>query len=465
MRTHLYITLYLLLLLLAACHSGRHSDPQPTRANALFDYGQKKAEEGKADSAVIYFRRSLSALEGTTHYELQGTVNIRLAEVLWLHNYYDRAIHCYEQALEAGSHLTDKTLTSQALRGIGKCHLLKNEFEKARAQMGKAYGLRTEIQDPEELARLYNNLSVVCSEMGDQEQALQWNIRSIELTHDTLLRFRNIALRADLCFKTAAYDSACHYARLGLQSPDIYVRTSCAETLYSVAGETLSADTARYLSLVASLNDTIKSTNQTAEIGDAEMTLKQEQINWVLNRRSPDWLYWLIAIALLLHLATLAFVLYRRKKTSMKWGKNTTHAPQTSAEDTTPEAHPLEQEQMLIQKGRLLSEVFVSGLPYQTTLQILEKNHHLTYKEQQRFLEAIADTYASYLDDLTAHVALTREEGVLCCLCLLKMTYQQCAACKNVSENAIRTQKSRIKNKMTQAAPYRQLFDTIFARK
>ena len=450
------LTTYILSLvtLLAACTSGHHADQKRNRAQALFDLGQKKADEGKADSAVIFFRKSLYALEGSTHYELQSSVSIRLAEVLWLHNYYDRAIRCYEQALETARHLPDKTLTSKALRGIGKCHLLKNELEKAREQMEKAYELRAEIQDPEELARLYNNLSVVCSELGDQGKALAWNTQSNTLTRDSLLHFRNIALRADLCLRTAEYDSARHYARLGLQSPDIYVRVSCAETLYEVAGQTLSADTARYLSLVASLNDTIKSSNQTAEIGDAEMTLTQEQIDRALTGNPHAWIYWLVAVGLLLHLATLCAYLYYRKKSPMKSAKIDA--------DATP---TLDMEQMLIQKGKLLSEMFANSLAFQTTLHLLEKNSYLTYKEQQRFTTALADTFAAYLDDLTHYTALTHEEGLLCCLCLLKLTNQQCAACKNVSENAIRTQKSRIKNKMTQAESYPLLFDTIFTRK
>ena len=51
-------------------------------------------------------------------------------------------------------------------------------------------------------------------------------------------------------------------------------------------------------------------------------------------------------------------------------------------------------------------------------------------------------------DALKKHTKLTQDEAVLCCLVKCGLNTKECAVCKGVSLNAIRTQKSRIKSKL-----------------
>ena len=118
-----------------------------------------------------------------------------------------------------------------------------------------------------------------------------------------------------------------------------------------------------------------------------------------------------------------------------------------------------EQIQIIIKRGELYAELF------EQLIKTLKVKGNLLYNDQQVLMDAIAKTFEPYIEDLSKYVNLTREECLLCCLAQLKLTNQQCAACKNVSENAIRTQKSRIKNKVLQTMKSEELFDAIFNNK
>lgn len=447
---------FLLFITIFSCKNTGLSPNEITKADSIFQHGKQMEIEGKADSAVIFYRKSLSILENSDQYELIGTVYNKLAELLWLHNYYDHAISCYEDALSATQRLEDKTLTSKSLRGIGKCYILKNQFDSALVQMEKAYELHSQIKNKKELAALYNNLSVVCSELGYQERAMEWNIKSMGISEDTLLTYRNYALHSDLCYKIGEFDSAVHYAHLGLKSSDIYIRSSCVETLYSIASQTNSPDTTIYMHMVSSLTDSIKSNNKAVEIGDAEIKLKQEQIIKAMNQQPNHWVYWVLGCIIIINLILFALYIVRRKKSPMDTPVINNPAQTNITNDL---------EQIIIKKGELYSELFQNSLSYQTSIEKLNKKKHLTYNEQKTLMESIGNTFEPYIEDLAKHLNLTHEESLLCCLFLLKLSNRQCAACKNVSDNAIRTQKSRIKNKMTQIAGYNKLFDAVFNKK
>lgn len=452
MKTY-YILIYLILILSSfSCTRGSLSPNDLEAAQSLFRYGKKMQEEGKADSAVIYYRKSLSILEHSNQYELIASIYNQLGELLWLHNYYDRAISVYEEALKATEQMPDKTLTSKSLRGIGKCYILKNQFDSALHQIEKAYQLIPFIKERNEKACIYNNLSVIYSEQGEVEKAMEWNIKSMKYAEDSVLKFRNYASHSDLCYKTGEYDSARQYAYLGLQSKDIYIRASCIETLYLVAIHTNDPDSLIYQQKALLLSDSIKNGNKAVEIGDAELKLKQQQIIEAMNQQPNHWLYWLLGSILFIN-AILFIYFYFRHKSKEKAEIPVISQPQE------------ESQQVLIKKGELYAELFTESLAYQNTTHQLSNKKHLTYNEQTALMEAISNIFSPFIDDLMEYCSLTKEESLLCCLFLLKLTNQQCAACKNVSENAIRTQKSRIKNKMTQCKPYENLFDVIFTRK
>ena len=69
-------------------------------------------------------------------------------------------------------------------------------------------------------------------------------------------------------------------------------------------------------------------------------------------------------------------------------------------------------------------------------------------EERQMVSQSIHKAFNEYIDALKKHTKLTQDEAVLCCLVKCGLNTKECAVCKGVSLNAIRTQKSRIKSKL-----------------
>ena len=72
----------------------------------------------------------------------------------------------------------------------------------------------------------------------------------------------------------------------------------------------------------------------------------------------------------------------------------------------------------------------------------------LLASQQAETAELVRKAFEEYDVALREHTSLTADEVLLCCLIKCRFTTKECAICKGVSENAIRTQKSRIKNKL-----------------
>ena len=72
----------------------------------------------------------------------------------------------------------------------------------------------------------------------------------------------------------------------------------------------------------------------------------------------------------------------------------------------------------------------------------------LSIDERQMVSQSIHKAFNEYIDALKKHTKLTQDEAVLCCLVKCGLNTKECAVCKGVSLNAIRTQKSRIKSKL-----------------
>lgn len=451
------IYMLIVLVFLISCSNKKTSSDKIIQADFLFQKGNLLEKEGKADSAVIFYRNSLSLLDETDEYRLTATVYNQLGTLLCHHRYYDRAIKLHKKAYEISSQSADKTLASKSLRETGKCFIFKAQLDSTLYYMLKAYELNREINDKEELASLYNNLSAVYSEMGMPDKALGWNFKSMDVTEDSSTRYRNYSILGSLYMQIGKYDSAWHYSLSGLESDDIYIRANCLRLLSEIASFVGSKDSLLYVRQFLVYKDSIEQLNKTVEISDAELKLNQQQFIDLLNNKSFNWFYVLLPAVIMINLIVFSVYRQRKKLIKQKMIKPAGH--------TAPEQNEEEQIRITIKRGGLYAELFKESLAYKQLMRKLETKDHLNYNEQEDLMEAIANTFDPYMEDLSKSINLTHEECLLCCLAQLKLTNQQCAVCKNVSENAIRTQKSRIKSKVLQSGKSKELFDAIFNKK
>lgn len=460
---------------LGGCKQDTHIANRIKEATLLFEKGKIKEQAGKMDSAIIYYRTSIDLLEKCDTCKLKIEVYQQLASILWLYRYYDRSIETYRTAYHIAKRFNDKTYVSSCLRGIGICFLLNNQTDSALYYVNTAYHYIPEIKKQEEIASIYNNLSAIYTEKKNYHQAMLWNQKAITFNTNINALQRNYAQQANLYLILNRLDSAHYYAQLALKSTDPYTRVSCLETLFGIACKNQSADSIQYYTQLTHLSDSLWRENKAVEIGEAEIILKQQQITkgiqQVMTKRRI--FFWILIMTTVSYTSIQLFRLIRKSRKH----ENETIEKEIFAETYPNPVQPEQMEQItslippqynqeiLIKKGNMMAELFKNSLSYQKLIQKMEKEETFTYQEQFEFIESVEQTFDSFIDELTAIYKLTKEESVLCCLALTGLSNRQCATCKNVSENAIRTQKSRIKSKIKQQNPENgNFFETIFRK-
>ena len=74
----------------------------------------------------------------------------------------------------------------------------------------------------------------------------------------------------------------------------------------------------------------------------------------------------------------------------------------------------------------------------------------LSYNEQKSFQTAILKEFDTYLQQVSSIVPLTDNDAFLCALLQLGFSTKECAACRGISSETIRSQRTRIRKKIPQ---------------
>ena len=104
-----------------------------------------------------------------------------------------------------------------------------------------------------------------------------------------------------------------------------------------------------------------------------------------------------------------------------------------------------ELQSLIDKKGDVCALSFMRTKAYKNMKSMIEVKSEsvLSIDERQMVSQSIHKAFNEYIDALKKHTKLTQDEAVKCGL-----NTKECAVCKGVSLNAIRTQKSRVKSKL-----------------
>ena len=320
--------------------------------------------------------------------------------------------------------------------------------------------------DTLEMTAAHNNLSVVYGELKDLEQATKHAYRAISLSKDSTLIYRTYSAIGKMFLLSGQYDSAYHYSRQGSLSPNIYTRANSYKQLCEVALETKNG--ALYEECVNSLNlanDSIEKINRTESMGETEYQYDLEQILYTEKTRYYRW----IAVVIIGALLILFLYIQKRRSRDKAWKAQVEALRQkieTAHEcdvgnikgnmgESNIVARQVDNERKELQslidkKGDVCALSFMRTKAYKNMKSMIEMKSEsvLSIDERQMVSQSIHKAFNEYIDALKKHTKLTQDEAVLCCLVKCGLNTKECAVCKGVSLNAIRTQKSRIKSKL-----------------
>ena len=428
-----------------ACHSDRYQE----KAIRLYDYGIE-IESFQPDSAAYLYRRALSLTSPNS--DLSVALHLRLGNLLRTHHLYNRALEEHTIALKECMANDSTKYTARALREVGKDYLYKNSPDSALGYIKEALSLSEAASDTLEMTAAHNNLSVVYGELKDLK--------------DSTLIYRTYSAIGKMFLLSGQYDSAYHYSRQGSLSPNIYTRANSYKQLCEVALETKNG--ALYeecVNLLNLANDSIEKINRTESMGETEYQYDLEQILYTEKTRYYRW----IAVVIIGALLILFLYIQKRRSRDKAWKAQVEALRQkieTAHEcdegnikgnmgESNVVARQVDNERKELQslidkKGDVCALSFMRTKAYKNMKSMIEAKSEsvLSIDERQMVSQSIHKAFNEYIDALKKHTKLTQDEAVLCCLVKCGLNTKECAVCKGVSLNAIRTQKSRIKSKL-----------------
>ena len=381
--------LCLIFCILWACSNKQQKKDNIAKASALFEKGKIQEEEGKTDSAVYYYRATLDLIEHNDTSALRMEVFQQLGSLFFIHGYYDRSITNYKKAHSIALNLRDSLYASYTLRKIGISQFFKNNLDSSLFFFQKAYRYNQGEKHTEELSSLYNNLAAVYAEKGEFQTSMKWNDKAIATSKLTESLAHNYAQRSNLFLQMNELDSAAYYSHLCISNTDPYIRASSLETLYMIKSLQGSADSIKYFTELNILNDSLWNANKAVEIAEAEFVFEQKKID-ELTQHKNQRLFLILGLGVAI--VVVGFIAIQKHKyqqvslqesSPMQTADTTEPSVSLSRETSTDEPQdkptaPAQEmptvekhsitinNELLIKKGEMLAELFLSRLAYPT---------------------------------------------------------------------------------------------------
>lgn len=457
------------------------------QATLLFEQGKEQEERGAADSAIISYNKAIGLLNGNTDKKLLGKIYNQFGDLYLNNSLYPNAHDVFEKALKHNLTLKDKTQASYSLRGIGKSYAYRNKVDSALCYHSQACRLIPQIKDSNEIVNIYNNLAVTYLFIKQYDKAELYNTESLKLAKDSASIYRCYSIKADLFIANSQYDSAYMYLKKGTFSNNLYTRISCYLQLSKLSKQIV--DTTNYLRIFHTLNDSIENNNQVANI-------THTQLHIINNERIKDkqsFTLWILFIlsggCIIIFLFKTYFKIQHQKKiqkiekrfqdsetkiqklsNQLSIIKDQLYSEEKQKElekELSTKLQQLKKDLEIIlnnirKTGEISAKKFMKSKTYTiTNAELNFEDPNLSQKQKEEFISQILKSFNLYIERLSV-TSMSEEDYLLCCMLLIGFNTKACACIRNISETSIRSQKSRIREKIKTAFGISTAFDYLF---
>ncbi len=464
-------------LLIGACNSNLQ------QANDFLEEGITFENAGKVDTALTCYNRAIELFEQTGNKEQIGETYNRIGSLFLNNELYHDACEVFQHGLKYNLTLKDKSKASYSLRGIAKSYAYQQMPEQALNYHLKTLPLISQIKDTDEIINIYNNLANTYFFLGQDEKATYYNTLTLQLAKDSATIYRCYSIKAGILAANHEYDSAKVYLEKGTFSNNLYTKTSCYLQLSELAKQTGDSNYTNYLEKSSILKDSIERLNKSSDIANADKQFLRKDTTQKIQHLFKIG----IPTIVLLIIIGLSFFFLQRKRHRYKILAEKHHA-QTLKEELQQMKEKLSeaQEQQVSeeelahkkqaiqdQSNAILKEIKKIGITCRTKFiksenyaiiqkKILNEDLSFSSTESKKYRNSILKDFNPYIIRLNLHASLPQEDSYLCCLLLLGFSTQVCAALRSVSNNAIRTQKHRLREKINKTFLSDTSFDKLY---
>lgn len=408
--------------------------------------------------AMQSFLKALLFLQGSGNDEQLYRVNTWLGVVCLNQEEYEGKMRYSKEALKAALRMDNLFYKNLALCDIATGYYFLNRLDSALYYAQAAYDAAIADSLPSQLPHVYTDLGSIYAKMGENGKALEYIDKAIGLRSrkDTLAILGLYADKVDLFGKLGQYDSAYHYFRKAVASPNLATQADAYNHMSGAYYKMGRCNEAYSLLLrFTELADSVRKQRHTAEVIALQELYKHEQLSvenlyWrtqAAERQSNVYLMATLSLLSLWIASTIYFFYWRNRRRLVEQQHQLTSQQEELHHQRQVTTENLQRMAEMEQKEARLKETFFRRLN-QRIVQKIEKGSNILLSDDD--WEDIVQNADIIFDNFTRRLqqhypALNKEDLRYCCMVKMQLSQLEMSQIMHLEKDSVKKRLKRIR--------------------
>lgn len=408
--------------------------------------------------AMQSFLKALLFLQGSGNDEQLYRVNTWLGVVCLNQEEYEGKMRYSKEALKAALRMDNLFYKNLALCDIATGYYFLNRLDSALYYAQAAYDAAIADSLPSQLPHVYTDLGSIYAKMGENGKALEYIDKAIGLRprKDTLAILGLYADKVDLFGKLGQYDSAYHYFRKAVASPNLATQADAYNHMSGAYYKMGRCNEAYSLLLrFTELADSVRKQRHTAEVIALQELYKHEQLSvenlyWrtqAAERQSNVYLMATLSLLSLWIASTIYFFYWRNRRRLVEQQHQLASQQEELHHQRQVTTENLQRMAEMEQKEARLKETFFRRLN-QRIVQEIEKGSNILLSDDD--WEDIVQNADIIFDNFTRRLqqhypALNKEDLRYCCMVKMQLSQLEMSQIMHLEKDSVKKRLERIR--------------------
>lgn len=408
--------------------------------------------------AMQSFLKALLFLQGSGNDEQLYRVNTWLGVVCLNQEEYEGKMRYSKEALKAALRMDNLFYKNLALCDITTGYYFLNRLDSALYYAQAAYDAAIADSLPSQLPHVYTDLGSIYAKMGENGKALEYIDKAIGLRSrkDTLAILGLYADKVDLFGKLGQYDSAYHYFRKAVASPNLATQADAYNHMSGAYYKMGRCNEAYSLLLrFTELADSVRKQRHTAEVIALQELYKHEQLSvenlyWrtqAAERQSNVYLMATLSLLSLWIASTIYFFYWRNRRRLVEQQHQLASQQEELHHQRQVTTENLQRMAEMEQKEARLKETFFRRLN-QRIVQEIEKGSNILLSDDD--WEDIVQNADIIFDNFTRRLqqhypALNKEDLRYCCMVKMQLSQLEMSQIMHLEKDSVKKRLKRIR--------------------
>ncbi len=408
--------------------------------------------------AMQSFLKALLFLQGSGNDEQLYRVNTWLGVVCLNQEEYEGKMRYSKEALKAALRMDNLFYKNLALCDIATGYYFLNRLDSAFYYAQAAYDAAIADSLPSQLPHVYTDLGSIYAKMGENGKALEYIDKAIGLRSrkDTLAILGLYADKVDLFGKLGQYDSAYHYFRKAVASPNLATQADAYNHMSGAYYKMGRCNEAYSLLLrFTELADSVRKQRHTAEVIALQELYKHEQLSvenlyWrtqAAERQSNVYLMATLSLLSLWIASTIYFFYWRNRRRLVEQQHQLASQQEELHHQRQVTTENLQRMAEMEQKEARLKETFFRRLN-QRIVQEIEKGSNILLSDDD--WEDIVQNADIIFDNFTRRLqqhypALNKEDLRYCCMVKMQLSQLEMSQIMHLEKDSVKKRLKRIR--------------------